>query len=59
MAVASRRAQLASPCLVSPDKIEAMSSVDRLERPYPGLAAFGPQDAARFFGREQLTAVVV
>ncbi len=21
--------------------------------PYPGLAYFGPQDAARFFGREQ------
>jgi hypothetical protein len=26
--------------------------------PYPGLAAFEPQDAGRFFGRQQLTAVV-
>ena len=33
-----------------------MSSV---ECPYPGLAPFGPQDADRFFGRQQLTAVVV
>ena len=29
------------------------------ECPYPGLAPFGPQDADRFFGRQQLTAVVV
>ena len=29
------------------------------ECPYPGLAAFGPQDGDRFFGRQQLTAVVV
>ena len=29
------------------------------ECPYPGLAAFGPQDADRFFGRQQLTATVV
>jgi WD40 repeat protein len=27
--------------------------------PYPGLAAFGPQDAGRFFGRQQLTAVLI
>jgi len=27
--------------------------------PYPGLAAFGPKDAERFFGRQQLTAVLV
>ena len=30
-----------------------------LESPYPGLAAFGPQDVGLFFGREQLTATVV
>ena len=29
------------------------------ECPYPGLAAFGPQDAGRFFGREQATAALV
>jgi WD40 repeat protein len=27
--------------------------------PYPGLAAFQPKDADRFFGRQQLTAVLV
>ena len=27
--------------------------------PYPGLAAFGPQDAGRFFGREQETAALL
>ena len=27
--------------------------------PYPGLAAFQPKDAGRFFGREQLTALLV
>ena len=27
--------------------------------PYPGLAAFGPQEVDRFFGRQQLTAVLV
>ena len=27
--------------------------------PYPGLAAFGPQDAGRFFGREQATAALL
>jgi WD40 repeat protein len=27
--------------------------------PYPGLTSFGPQDATRFFGREQLTAVLL
>ena len=27
--------------------------------PYPGLAAFGPQDGGRFFGREQLTATLI
>ena len=27
--------------------------------PYPGLAAFGPQDGGRFFGREQLTATLL
>lgn len=26
---------------------------ERLRCPYPGLVAFGPQDAARFFGRDQ------
>jgi hypothetical protein len=59
MAVASRHAASVSPCLAGPDKIEIMSPVDPLECPYPGLATFGPQDADRFFGREQLTAVVV
>ena len=29
------------------------------ECPYPGLAAFQPEDAERFFGREQLTAELV
>jgi energy-coupling factor transporter ATP-binding protein EcfA2 len=29
------------------------------ECPYPGLAAFGAQDAGKFFGREQLTATLV
>ena len=29
------------------------------ECPYPGLAAFGPQDAERFFGRDTVTAVLV
>jgi WD domain, G-beta repeat len=29
------------------------------ECPYPGLAAFQPNDAERFFGRQQLTAVLV
>ena len=29
------------------------------ECPYPGLAAFQPEDAGRFFGREQLTAELV
>ena len=29
------------------------------ECPYPGLAPFGSQDASRFFGREQLTAVLL
>ena len=29
------------------------------ECPYPGLAAFGPQDAGRFFGRQQLTTILV
>jgi WD40 repeat protein len=29
------------------------------ECPYPGLAAFGPQDADRFFGRERVTAALV
>jgi WD40 repeat protein len=28
------------------------------ECPYPGLAAFGPQDVGRFFGRQQLTATL-
>ena len=27
--------------------------------PYPGLAAFGPQDGGRFFGREHLTATLI
>jgi len=27
--------------------------------PYPGLAYFGPQDASRFFGREQATQALV
>ena len=27
--------------------------------PYPGLAAFGPQDGGRLFGREQLTATLI
>ena len=30
-----------------------------LECPYPGLAAFGPQDTRRFFGREGLVAALV
>jgi WD40 repeat protein len=30
-----------------------------LECPYPGLASFGPQDASLFFGRQQLTAIVL
>ena len=30
-----------------------------LECPYPGLAAFGPQDFGRFFGREKLTAALL
>jgi WD40 repeat protein len=29
------------------------------ECPYPGLAAFGPQDADRFFGRERVVATMV
>jgi WD40 repeat protein len=29
------------------------------ECPYPGLAAFGPQDADRFFGRERVIAALV
>jgi WD40 repeat protein len=29
------------------------------ECPYPGLASYGPQDADRFFGREQLSAVLI
>ncbi len=29
------------------------------ECPYPGLTAFGPQDADRFFGRQQATAALV
>ena len=48
----------------SPDEeraaaLEAAGIPAVLECPYPGLAAFGPQDADRFFGRQQLTAVVV
>jgi len=30
-----------------------------LECPYPGLAAFGPQDVGLFFGRQRLTATLV
>ena len=30
-----------------------------LECPYPGLASFEPRDASRFFGRQQLTAVLL
>jgi WD40 repeat protein len=30
-----------------------------LECPYPGLASYQPQDADQFFGREQLTAVLI
>ena len=29
------------------------------ECPYPGLAAFGPQDVGRFFGRQKLTATLI
>jgi WD40 repeat protein len=39
--------------------LEAAGMPVSLDCPYPGLAAFGPQDAGRFFGREQLTAVLV
>ena len=39
--------------------MEAAGVPASLECPYPGLAAFGPQDADRFFGRGQLTAVLV
>jgi hypothetical protein len=39
--------------------LEAADVPARAECPYPGLAAFGPRDADRFFGREQLTAVLV
>ena len=37
----------------TPELAEVPASPDC---PYPGLAAFGPQDAGRFFGREQATA---
>ena len=30
-----------------------------MDCPYPGLAAFQPKDAERFFGRQQLTAMLV
>lgn len=39
--------------------LEAAGVPVSLECPYPGLAAFGPQDADRFFGRQQLTATLV
>ena len=41
------------------DELEAAGVPLALECPYPGLAAFGPQGASLFFGRQQLTATVV
>ena len=48
----------------SPDQkraaaLEAAAVPVGLECPYPGLAAFEPQDAGRFFGREEATAALV
>ena len=48
----------------SPDQeraaaLEAAGVPVGLECPYPGLAAFGTQDAGRFFGRQQATAALV
>ena len=40
----------------TPELAEVPASPDC---PYPGLAAFGPQDAGRFFGREQATAALL
>ena len=39
--------------------LEAAGVLASPECPYPGLAAYGPQDADRFFGRGQLTAALV
>ena len=39
--------------------LEAAGVPVGLECPYPGLAAFGPADAGRFFGREQATAALL
>ncbi len=52
------------PADMSPDEeraaaLEAARVPVDPECPYPGLAPFRPQDADRFFGRQQLTAVVV
>ena len=39
--------------------LEAAEVPVSAECPYPGLAAFQPEDAERFFGRQQLTALLV
>ena len=49
---------------LSPDEARAQTLEDAgipasRECPYPGLAAFGPQDASVFFGREQVTASLI
>ena len=41
------------------DELEAAGVPVAPESPYPGLAAFSPQDVGLFFGREQLIATVV
>ena len=57
-------AGITGPISVSGDEERAaMLDANRVpvspECPYPGLAPFGSQDASRFFGREQLTAVLL
>jgi WD40 repeat protein len=44
------------------DKAAALDAAEvpvSAECPYPGLAAFQPKDAERFFGRQQLTAILI
>ena len=40
-------------------RLDAAGVLVSADCPYPGLAAFQPEDAERFFGRQQLTATLV